>query len=92
MFVKYSKALVVFPGGFGTMDEMFETLTLVQTKVLNKIPIIVLDKKFYTGLMNWIEKDMINEKYIDKDDLNLMHHTDDPKEVLSIINNFYNRK
>ena len=92
MFVKYAKALVVFPGGFGTMDEMFETLTLVQTKVLNKIPIIVLDKKFYTGLMNWIEKDMINEKYIDKDDLNLMHHTDDPKEVLSIINNFYNRK
>ncbi|WP_258866254.1 LOG family protein [Brachyspira pilosicoli] len=88
MFVKYAKALVVFPGGFGTMDEMFETLTLVQTKVLNKIPIIVFDKKFYTGLMNWIEKDMINEKYIDKDDLNLMHHTDDPKEVLSIINNF----
>lgn len=92
MFVKYAKALVVFPGGFDTMDEMFETLTLVQTKVLNKIPIIVFDKKFYTGLMNWIEKDMINEKYIDKDDLNLMHHTDDPKEVLSIINNFYNRK
>ncbi|WP_308460565.1 LOG family protein [Brachyspira pilosicoli] len=53
---------------------------------------MVFDKKFYTGLMNWIEKDMINEKYIDKDDLNLMHHTDDPKEVLSIINNFYNRK
>ena len=71
---------------------MFETLTLVQTKVLNKIPIIVLDKKFYTGLMNWIEKDMINGKYIDKEDLSLMYHTDDPKEVLSIINNFYNKK
>ena len=92
MFVKYAKALIVFPGGFGTMDEMFETLTLVQTKVLNKIPIIVVDKKFYTGLMNWIEKEMINEKYIDKEDLSLIYHTDDPKEVLSIINNFYNKK
>lgn len=92
MFVKYAKALIVFPGGFGTMDEMFETLTLVQTKVLNKIPIIVVDKKFYTGLMDWIEKYMINECYIDKEDLNLMYHTDDPKEVLSIINNFYNKK
>lgn len=92
MFVKYAKALIVFPGGFGTMDEMFETLTLVQTKVLNKIPIIVVDKKFYTGLMDWIEKYMINEGYIDKEDLNLMYHTDGPKEVLSIINNFYNKK
>lgn len=89
MFVKYAKALIIFPGGFGTMDEMFETLTLIQTKVLHKIPVIIYGKEFYKDLLGWIKKDMIKEKYIDEEDLDLLHFMETPKEALNIIKTFY---
>ena len=92
MFVKYAKALIIFPGGFGTMDEMFETLTLIQTKVLHKIPVIVYGKEFYKDLIGWIKKDMIKEKYIYDEDLDLLHFMETPKEALNIIKNFYKNK
>lgn len=92
MFVKYAKALIIFPGGFGTMDEMFETLTLIQTKVLRRIPVIIYGKEFYKDLLGWIKKDMIKEKYIDEKDLDLLHFMETPKEALNIIKTFYKNK
>ncbi len=92
MFVKYAKALIIFPGGFGTMDEMFETLTLIQTKVLHRIPVIVYGKEFYNDLLNWIKKDMINEQYIDVEDLDLLNFMETSKDALNIIKKFYKNK
>lgn len=89
MFLKYAKAVIIFPGGFGTMDEMFETLTLIQTKVLQKIPILVMNESYYTNLVEWIKKDMLKEKYIDSEDLDLIQYVETPKQALDLINNFY---
>ncbi|WP_297298714.1 TIGR00730 family Rossman fold protein [uncultured Brachyspira sp.] len=89
MFLKYAKAVIIFPGGFGTMDEMFETLTLIQTKVLQKMPILVMNESYYTNLVEWIKKDMLKEKYIDSEDLDLIQYVETPKQALDLINNFY---
>lgn len=89
MFIKYAKAFVVFPGGFGTMDEMFEALTLMQTGILKKFPIVIMDREYYNGLMNWFTDSMLQDKYIDKDDLNLFQYSDTPEKTLQIIKDFY---
>ena len=89
MFLKYAKAVIIFPGGFGTMDEMFETLTLIQTKVLQKMPILVMNESYYTNLVEWIKKDMLKEKYINSEDLDLIQYVETPKQALDLINNFY---
>lgn len=89
MFLKYAKAVIIFPGGFGTMDEMFETLTLIQTKVLQKMPILVMNESYYTNLVEWIKKDMLKEKYIDSEDLDLIQYVETPQQALDLINNFY---
>ena len=88
MFLKYAKAVIIFPGGFGTMDEMFETLTLIQTKVLQKMPILVMNEGYYTNLVEWIKKDMLKEKYIDSEDLDLIQYVETPKQALDLINNY----
>ena len=89
MFLKYAKAVIIFPGGFGTMDEMFETLTLIQTKVLQKMPILVMNESYYTNLVECIKKDMLKEKYIDSEDLDLIQYVETPQQALDLINNFY---
>ena len=89
MFLKYAKAVIIFPGGFGTMDEMFETLTLIQTKVLQKMPILVMNESYYTNLVEWIKKDMLKEKYIDSEDLDLIQYVETPQQALDLINNYY---
>ena len=91
MFLKYAKAIIIFPGGFGTMDEMFETLTLIQTKVLQNIPMLVMNYDYYNDLISWMKKDMIKEQYIDKEDLDLIQYVKTPQEALDIINNFYKK-
>jgi len=90
MFVKYSQAFIAMPGGFGTMDELFEVLTLTQTKKINRIPIILVGLDFWTPLKEWIKKFMC-EKYsfVSEIDLDLMPIVDDPEEVVQIINKFY---
>lgn len=90
MFVKYAQALIVLPGGFGTMDELFEVLTLKQTKKMSPIPIILVGSEFWTGLKDWIS-DVMFEQFanVSPGDLDLMPITDDPKEVVQIINDFY---
>lgn len=90
MFVKYAQALVVLPGGFGTMDELFEVLTLKQTSKVSPIPIILVGSDFWTGLKDWIKNVMCEQfSNVSVADLNLMPITDDPKEVVQIINDFY---
>ncbi|WCL82918.1 TIGR00730 family Rossman fold protein [Saprospira sp. CCB-QB6] len=90
MFVKYAQALVVLPGGFGTMDELFEVLTLVQTHKSSPVPIILVGSEFWTGLKDWIKNVMLEQEHnVSPKDLDLMPITDDPKEVVRIINEFY---
>lgn len=90
MFVKYAQAFVVLPGGFGTMDELFEVLTLVQTKKILPIPIILMGVDFWTGMLEWIKSSMLeNYATISPGDLDLIPVTDSPQEVVTIINKFY---
>lgn len=90
MFVKYAQGFVVMPGGFGTMDEMFEVLTLIQTNKITKVPVILVGVKYWTGLKDWITETMLDqENNIKAEDLDLMPITDDPDEVVQYINDFY---
>jgi len=90
MFVKYAQAFVVMPGGFGTLDELFEVLTLVQTKTISPMPIVLMGVEFWSGLKKWIE-DVVLEKHhnIHADDLNLFLVTDDEEAAVQYINQFY---
>jgi uncharacterized protein (TIGR00730 family) len=90
MFVKYAQGFVVMPGGFGTLDELFEVLTLVQTKTISPVPIVLFGIEFWEGLKNWIVEVMLNRHHnIHASDLDLFCMTDDPEEVLRYINAFY---
>lgn len=91
MFVKYSQGFVVMPGGFGTLDEFFEALTLIQTNKIDKFPLILVGTKFWTGLWEWISTTLLNaNNNICKEDLNLVHIVDTSDEVINILNEFYN--
>ncbi len=90
MFVKYAQAFVLMPGGFGTLDELFETITLVQTEKISRIPIILYGSKYWSGLMDWIKHVMFDKFHnINEDDLELMKITDSIDEVIVHINEFY---
>lgn len=92
MFVKYAQAFILLPGGFGTMDEMFETLTLIQTQKIEKIPIVLMGSEFWGGLVEWIENVMLKQfNNISEGDLKLYHLTDDPDEAIKIINDHYSK-
>lgn len=92
MFVKYSQAFVVMPGGFGTLDEMFEALTLIQTKKIAKFPIILVGSSFWGGLMDWIKNVLIEKHHnANPEDLNLIKVVDTAEEVVEIIDNFYKK-
>ena len=90
MFVKYSQGFVVMPGGFGTLDELFEAITLIQTHKIQKFPIILVGTEFWSGLMDWI-KDTLLDKFenISPKDLDLIHLVDTEEETVDILNNFY---
>lgn len=93
MFIRYAQAFVFMPGGFGTMDEVFETLTLIQTGKVDRVPLIFMGEAYWSGMIEWIKKSMLNEEHnINKEDLNLFSVTDDPKQVVKIINTFYKKK
>lgn len=89
MFVKYAQGFVVFPGGLGTLDEFFEALTLIQTKKINPFPIVLMGKKYWGGLVNWIKDTMVKEGTLSEKDMGLFHLTDSEEEAASIIYNFY---
>jgi uncharacterized protein (TIGR00730 family) len=90
-FFRQSDAFVVFPGGLGTMDELFEALTLIQTKKIGKFPIVLVDKDYWQGLMDWVTKTFIKEGMIDKNDMNLFKVADSADEAVQHINEFYSR-
>lgn len=93
MFVKYAQAFVAMPGGFGTLDEIFEVLTLVQTKKITPVPIVLFGSEFWQGLRDWIVQVMLERHAnISAGDLDLFHITDDIEEVAAIINRFYEGK
>ncbi len=93
MFVKYAQAFVVLPGGFGTLDELFEVLTLVQTQKISEVPVILIGKDFWGGMLDWIQKTVFEQfRNIAAGDLDLMPLTDDPEEAVEIINRFYRAK
>jgi uncharacterized protein (TIGR00730 family) len=85
MFIKYSNAYVIFPGGFGTMDELFEALTLIQTRKIRNFPVVLFGSQFWQGLLRWITSTMVHEKKISPEDLSLIHLTDSPRDAVEFI-------
>ena len=85
MFVKYADGFVILPGGYGTMDELFEAITLIQTGKIRHFPVILVGSAFFGGLLEWIKVKLIGEGMISPEDLDLMQVTDDPKEVIEIV-------
>ncbi|MBA2619847.1 MAG: TIGR00730 family Rossman fold protein [Acidobacteria bacterium] len=85
MFIKYSNAYVIFPGGFGTMDEIFEALTLIQTRKIRNFPVVLFGSQYWKGLVSWMTSTMLHEKNINAEDLRLMHLTDSPKDAVDFI-------
>ncbi len=92
MFVKYAKAFVIFPGGFGTMDELFESLTLIQTKRMPKFPVILFGRDYWTGLVDWLRDVVLKNKNIDPEDLKLFVIVDKPEDVIKKIKKFYGKR
>jgi hypothetical protein len=91
MFVKYSQGFVVMPGGFGTLDELFEAITLIQTGKIDKFPIILVGKDYWSGLMDWIKSTLVEEfKTVSAKDLDLIDLVDTEDEVVDILDKFYN--
>ena len=91
MFVKYSQGFIVMPGGFGTLDELFEALTLVQTKKSGRFPIVLVGKKFWSGLFDWLKNTMLEEGYIAEKDLELYRLVDTAEEAVAHIKAFYEK-
>ncbi len=91
MFVKYARAVIIFPGGFGTMDELFESLTLVQTGRMPKVPIILFGSYYWKDMEAWFRKMLVKEGCIDENDLYIYQIVDDPREVVKIIKDFYHK-
>jgi uncharacterized protein (TIGR00730 family) len=85
MFIKYSNAYIIFPGGFGTMDELFEALTLIQTRKIRNFPVVLFGSQYWRGLLQWLTSTMLNEKNINSEDLGLIHLTDSPKDAVNFI-------
>ncbi len=85
MFVKYAVGYVIFPGGFGTMDELFEALTLIQTKKIRSFPVILVGRQYWQGMVDWMQQTVLSMGNIEAQDLALFHVVDEPEEVCEII-------
>lgn len=89
MFVKYAVAYVIFPGGYGTLDELFEALTLIQTKKIRSFPVVLVGRDYWSGLIDWMKKTALEQGNISPEDLELLHIVEEPEEVCAIINKRY---
>ncbi len=89
MFVKYAVGYIIFPGGFGTMDELFEALTLIQTKKIRNFPVILVGREYWQGLFDWMKTTVLGRAAIDREDLDLFSIVDEPAEVCEIISQRY---
>jgi uncharacterized protein (TIGR00730 family) len=92
MFVKFSEGFVIFPGGFGTLDELFEALTLVQTKKIHRFPIVLYGRSYWAGLIDWIRNTLLEARTISPEDLNLLVVTDSVDEAVEILVDCYNQR
>ncbi len=92
MFVKYAQGFIVFPGGFGTLDELFETLTLIQTEKIEKIPIVLVGKEYWEGLVGWLEDKLVADGYISQRDMDLFYLTDDSDDAVKYVCEFYKNR
>lgn len=91
MFMRYSQGYIVLPGGFGTMDELFEAITLIQTQKLVKFPIVLVGKEYWSGLIGWIKEVMLAEHNISAEDLEIFSVVDTAEEAVKIVEDFYNK-
>ena len=91
MFVRYSQGFVVMPGGFGTLDELFESLTLIQTKKIGRFPIVLVGKEYWSGLFEWIRARLLAENNINAHDLDLCNLVETPDEAVGVIDEFYSK-
>jgi hypothetical protein len=89
MFVKYSEGFVIFPGGFGTLDELFEALVLIQTKKLRHFPVVMFGSKYWGGMLDWMRDTLLVEQALTQEDMDLVRCTDDPAEVARIVSTAY---
>jgi hypothetical protein len=90
IFVKYAQAFVILPGGFGTLDELFEALTLIQTKKINQRPVVLVGKEYWGGLIEWIKKVMLEEEHnISASDMQMFSLVDTAEEAYNYIDDFY---
>lgn len=92
MFVKYASAFVIFPGGFGTLDELFEALTLIQTGKVHNFPIVLFDSTYWSGLLNWVRDTMLPGGKVNQSDIDLLTLCDDPAEVCALIQDAYAKR
>lgn len=91
MFMKYSQGFIVMPGGFGTMDELMEALTLIQTKKIGRFPLVLVGKKFWKGWLAWVKESLLADGMIHEDDLNLFSIVDTPEAAVKVIDDFYSK-
>ena len=88
MFVKYAVAYIVLPGGFGTLDELFEALTLIQTRRIKGFPVVMVGSEYWSGMIKWIKNVLVKDHKISPEDLNLIQIIDDPDEVINYIQKY----
>jgi uncharacterized protein (TIGR00730 family) len=92
MFMKYSQGFIVMPGGFGTLDELFEAITLIQTKKIGQFPIVLVGREYWAGLFEWVKRTLLDEaNNINKEDLDLFCLVDTAEEAVGVIDDFYNK-
>ncbi|MDH5397124.1 MAG: TIGR00730 family Rossman fold protein [Cyclobacteriaceae bacterium] len=91
MFVRYSQGFIVMPGGFGTLDELFEAVTLIQTEKIGRFPIVLMGRRYWQGLFDWIKDILLAENKISPEDLDLINIVETPQEAVAVINEFYTK-
>jgi len=89
MFVKYAKAFVIMPGGYGTLDEFTEAINLIQTERISKFPVVLLSKEYWKGMLDWLKDTVLKNSCISEEDLNIFTVVDSPKEAVAVIKKFY---
>jgi uncharacterized protein (TIGR00730 family) len=92
MFVKAAEGFVIFPGGFGTQDELWEALTLIQTGKIGNFPVVLFDSDYWAELLDWLRKEMLDDGLISREDVELLYVTDDPKEVVQLVVSRYDER
>jgi uncharacterized protein (TIGR00730 family) len=91
MFVKYAKAFIIMPGGYGTLDEFFEAINLIQTQRIRRFPVVLLGSRYWQGLLEWLNKEVLGHGHISPADLDLFKLADTPREAVRIIKKFYEK-